>query len=154
VSDQRYSVLHSIDTLAGLENRVNELIAEGWSPLGGLIVVIDRQLFRGATCHYYQTLYRPEGSGRPNPLDKLEASLVAKYPDLQVSIDRPEDPEGEWYLDIYRKDLPSIVISWAVDRFGFGLYLTSDDDLDGPPDESIDSVEAAFDRVVELLESG
>jgi hypothetical protein len=88
-----------------------------------------------------------------NGIQSLIEILRAQDPDLELKLDRPENPRAPWWLDVERGDR-RVVVEWRPDQ-GFGVSLTDKDDplsgLFSGPDEVFPDVEAAGHHVLELL---
>ena len=91
-----------------------------------------------------------------NQIEKLRDDLARRFPELAMTIDSPIKVTASHWLDIRRPGLTPIVVEWRPDR-GFGVSVLSEDDSedfgDGA-DEVYPNARAAFDRVVELIETG
>jgi hypothetical protein len=89
-----------------------------------------------------------------NPIQKLQADLMSRFPGIASEIDAPADPAGAWYLDVRPGDDRSwIVVGWKPGA-GFGVSVPRDDDFWTKPDEVFTDAEAACERVVQLIQSG
>lgn len=88
-----------------------------------------------------------------NPIKRMERELHAALPDAHLTLDAPDDPAGDWFLDVRRGE-QLVVVQWRPDR-GFGVTSdTPDAGYGAGPDEVHDTVEAARDRVAFLLLKG
>lgn len=89
-----------------------------------------------------------------NQVERLQADLLNRFPDLAAEIDEPADHRGSWFLDVSREGgAPPIVVEWRPDR-GFGVSTPGAVDYGTGPDEVYPNVKAAFDRVARLILSG
>lgn len=84
-----------------------------------------------------------------NSLEQLEERLRARFPGASLTIDRPELETGTWWLDVTVEG-HLVAIQWKADR-GFGVTTPTCDDFGTKPDELYECLDAAYDRVVELL---
>lgn len=88
-----------------------------------------------------------------NPIERLRNRLVRRFPDVAMEIDEPANEAGLWHLDVRPgAGLPWIVVEWKPD-LGFGVSTPGADDYGSKPDELYSNPKAAFDRVVELIQS-
>ncbi|SIO59840.1 hypothetical protein SAMN05444166_6185 [Singulisphaera sp. GP187] len=86
-----------------------------------------------------------------NPIERIKNDIAVRHPGLAISLDRPIDENGPWFLDVHRKGGRSpVVVEWRPER-GFGVSTPSDDDYGSGPDEVYGNVKAATDRVAELI---
>jgi hypothetical protein len=89
-----------------------------------------------------------------NGIQTLIEMLQAQGPDLEMELDRPENPNAPWWLDI-KKGYQWVVVEWRPARgFGVSLLERGGDPLSGlfsGPDEVFEDVEAAAHHVLELL---
>ena len=89
-----------------------------------------------------------------NPIERLQADLAGRFPNLMVQLDVPVSPRGSWFLDVRRPgDIPPVVVEWRPDR-GFGVSTPGADDFGSGPDEVISTVEGVFDWFVRKMEGG
>lgn len=84
-----------------------------------------------------------------NGLEQLEERLRARFPGASLTLDRPELETGTWWLDVTVEG-HLVAIQWRADR-GFGVTTPTRDDFGTKPDELYECLDAAYDRVVELL---
>lgn len=77
-------------------------------------------------------------------------SLIECLVDLNVSfdIDKPDDPLGEWWIDL-SFDSFSTNVAWRSDR-GFGIYTSNEDEYGSRPDEFYREPELAAKRIRQL----
>lgn len=89
-----------------------------------------------------------------NNVQSLIEILRAQDPSLEMELDRPENPNAPWWLDVKGRDR-WVVVEWRPARgFGVSLLKRGGDPLEGlfsGPDEVFEDVEAAGHRVLELL---
>jgi CheY-like chemotaxis protein len=57
--------------------------------------------------------------GSLEPIEELSRHISHRLPDAQLSIDAPQDPSGNWYVDVQFESHTS-VIEWRP-RLGFGV---------------------------------
>lgn len=88
-----------------------------------------------------------------NGIQTLIELLRAQDPGLELELDRPENPQAPWWLNIKRRD-QWVVVEWRPAR-GFGVSLMERGNplsgLFSGPDEVFEDVEAAAHHVLELL---
>lgn len=90
---------------------------------------------------------RPEMT-LPPELEQLFDGVHDALHDAAVEIDRPADPDGEWWLDISYKDFRCSV-AWRRGR-GFGIFV-SQPGYNDQPDEVYRSVDLVLIRLQQLL---
>ena len=88
-----------------------------------------------------------------NQIEKLRNDLLKRFPDLDNEMDPSETETGPWFLNLRPGGSPEIVVEWGQGR-GFGISTPDEWDYGTKPDEIVPDVGSAFDRVVELIESG
>lgn len=85
------------------------------------------------------------------PLSTLQEQLEARFPDANISIDAPSNPNGLWLMDI-EYDGQFVNVAWHPQhRFGVSARDTVFGEL---PDETFDDVDSTFARIKRLLLSG
>lgn len=84
-----------------------------------------------------------------NDLEQLRERLATRFPSASLAIDAPEVHTATWFLDAELQG-HVVVVQWRADR-GFGVTTPTRDNLNAKPDELYECVDAAYDRVVELL---
>lgn len=84
----------------------------------------------------------------PEAIAQFAAGLKAAMPDVSVEIDRPADPQGEWWLDLTCNGFKSNV-AWRPDH-GFGVF-TSERGYTDRPDELYRPPELATRRIRQLF---
>lgn len=89
-----------------------------------------------------------------NGIQTLIETLQGQDPDLEMELDRPENPNAPWWLDIKKGD-QWVVVEWRPARgFGVSLLERGGDPLSGlfsGPDEVFEDMGAAAHHVLELL---
>ena len=89
-----------------------------------------------------------------NQIERIRDDLTARFPDLAITLDAPENDRGSWFLDVKRgRGLSPVVVEWRPDR-GFGVSTAEADDFGSGPDEIYTNTKATYDRVVRLVLSG
>lgn len=83
------------------------------------------------------------------PIESLERSLKKRFPDAQVSVDRPRKASGVWFLDIMQSDHP-VIVQWQEGK-EFGITSSAEHAYGGRADEVFKDEEAAYGRIVSLL---
>jgi DNA-binding XRE family transcriptional regulator len=84
-----------------------------------------------------------------NAIETLAKRLAARFPEAQMSIDRPSKRKGSWWLDVNLEGHPAVV-EWHP-RKGFGVSTGAAQGYGEGPDEIYRSLESAFTRVSNLL---
>jgi hypothetical protein len=84
----------------------------------------------------------------PTPISEISLQLREVFPGLIVQVDRPADPEGEWWLDLRLKRF-RCTVAWRP-RQGFGVF-TSKSGYNDRPDEVYRSTDVAVRRVRQLV---
>lgn len=82
-------------------------------------------------------------------IESLERSLKKRFPDAQVSVDRPRKASGVWFLDITQADHP-VIVQWQRGK-EFGITSSAEHAYGGRADEVYKDEEAAYGRIVSLL---
>lgn len=59
----------------------------------------------------------------PGPVGELLNQLGRALPEAEVTIDRPLDPSGEWFVDVAAGEFRA-PIAWR-EQFGFGLFTAT-----------------------------
>jgi hypothetical protein len=83
------------------------------------------------------------------PLAVFEEQLRTLVPNAKLVVDRPDDPDGTWWLDVVCEDFRTTV-SW-MPSLGFGVF-TDEASYGGRPDELYDLPELAAQRIALLCE--
>ena len=84
-------------------------------------------------------------------LHSLGKRLQNNFPTASIEIDEPADSHGGSFLDV-RLDDHTVIIEWRKRR-GFGISARPDIEYGAGVDETYDSEDEAFKRVVTLLVS-
>ncbi|MGD1938374.1 MAG: helix-turn-helix domain-containing protein [Cyanophyceae cyanobacterium] len=82
------------------------------------------------------------------PIQTLMYRLRGQYPSLEMSLDAPDSPVGDWFLDL--QSTPRITAQWHSSR-GFGCSVGGGE-YGEKPDEIYRSIDAVFGRIVSLLD--
>lgn len=88
-----------------------------------------------------------------NGLERLRTELAKRFPAIKITVDRPDDPAGSWFLDVHRaKPLLPIVVEWR-EKHGFGVSTPTGDDSDygSGPEEIYPTYRTAVERISELI---
>lgn len=93
------------------------------------------------------------GDRTMNPLQLLQADLVARFPDLTIEVDEPDLDTGFWSMDIRRGGKFLMSAEWRA-KDGFNFSTPKPDDLWGPHDEHLADYDQALARIVHLLATG
>jgi hypothetical protein len=83
------------------------------------------------------------------PIESLRDSLVQRFPEARISLDRPRKASGVWFLDITSDDHP-VHLQWQEGK-PFGISSSPEHSYGDGPDEVYEDEEAAYGRVVSLL---
>lgn len=87
------------------------------------------------------------------PIELLERHLRDRFETASITLDRPLNPTGVWFLDVVLVD-HRVEIQWRTEQ-GFGISSTAFSQAYGEGvDELYPDEEAAYGRVVSLLLSG
>jgi hypothetical protein len=84
-----------------------------------------------------------------NDLQQLRERLAKRFPTASLTIDAPGLDTGTWFLDAELQG-HMVVVQWRADR-GFGVTTPTRDNFSAKPDELYECLDAAYDRVVDLL---
>jgi hypothetical protein len=84
-----------------------------------------------------------------NDLQQLRQRLADQLPSASLGIDAPGLDTGTWFLDAELQG-HLVVVQWRGDR-GFGVSTPTRDDFSAKPHELYECLDAAYERVVELL---
>lgn len=84
-----------------------------------------------------------------NEIEQLRERLANRLPGASLAIDAPDVATATWFLDAGLQG-HMVVIQWRADR-GFGVSTPTRDNFNAKPDELYEYLDAAYDRVVELL---
>lgn len=89
-----------------------------------------------------------------NQIERIRDDLKRRFPNLTVSLDKPADEKGSWFLDVQRgDDFRPVVIEWRPDR-GFGVSTPGEDDYGAGADEIYAKPREALERADALIRSG
>jgi len=69
------------------------------------------------------------------PIESLERSLKKRFPDAQISVDRPRKASGVWFLDITQADHP-VIVQWQRGN-EFGINSSAEHAYGGRADEAV-----------------
>ncbi|WP_417746935.1 helix-turn-helix domain-containing protein [Rosistilla oblonga] len=84
-----------------------------------------------------------------NPIQNLGNQLAKDCPGVSVTVDKPKNPSGVWFLDIVR-DGHIVNVQWQPQR-GFGVSSSPGADYGEGADEIYDDSDAVRHRVLSLL---
>jgi len=84
-----------------------------------------------------------------NQIEQLAERLASEIPGAKMSLDRPAQPSGIWWLDA---DLHghSVITEWRPGK-GFGISASPSKVYGEGPDEILPDMKSAGDRVIALL---
>ncbi len=85
-------------------------------------------------------------------IESLEKHLAKKLPQADITLDRPNEPDGLWFLDV-DVDGHRVIIQWQASA-GFGVTCSSNHGYGEGPDEFYTNIEAVKHRVLSLVLSG
>jgi DNA-binding Xre family transcriptional regulator len=88
-----------------------------------------------------------------NQIERIRGDLVARFPDLSVTIDAPDSDKGTWFMDVRRGDEYLVGVEWRPGR-NFAVSTPKPDSYGSGADEVYANVRDAFDRVAHLIETG
>jgi DNA-binding XRE family transcriptional regulator len=86
------------------------------------------------------------------PLSELEARVQRAFPDARLTVSEPMAPDGVGFLDIHH-GRNVLAVQWQ-ERWHFGVSSPDGHGYGEKPDEVFDTVEAAAERIADLLTSG
>jgi DNA-binding transcriptional regulator YiaG len=86
---------------------------------------------------------------KATPIESLQRNLKKRFPDACFSLDRPDNENATWFLDVNQNG-HFIVIQWRYDK-GFGVSSSSRHAYGEGPDEVYQDKEGAYARTVSLL---
>lgn len=84
-----------------------------------------------------------------NEIECLRDLLADRFPTASVSLDPPDVPTGNWWLDV-ELDGHHVVVEFRPGK-GFGISTPTADDYGVGPDEIYERATTAYERVKELL---
>ncbi len=87
-----------------------------------------------------------------NPFLEVQRRLSERFPDAQLTLDRPDAPEGLWWLGV-RLGEQFVIVEWVPDS-GFGVSGREDSVYGEGADEVYATSDEAYNRVLRLLLSG
>lgn len=87
------------------------------------------------------------GSELPAPMAELVSGLQLALPQAIIKVDRPRDPDGEWFVDLEDGAFQA-PIAWRT-SFGFGLF-TSTEGFGDRPSEIFKTAEHAVMRLLQI----
>ena len=85
----------------------------------------------------------------PIPIESLKRQLEKRFPQASITLDRPRNRSGVWYLDVHCDDHP-VIIQWQEGK-GFGVSSSPGHAYGEGADEIYPNEEATYGRVVSLL---
>lgn len=88
-------------------------------------------------------------SKNKNPIQILGEQITKECPGASVTVDKPKNASGVWFLDILR-DGHTVNVQWQTDR-GFGVSSSPDADYGEKTDEVYGDADAVRHRVLSLL---
>jgi DNA-binding transcriptional regulator YiaG len=83
------------------------------------------------------------------PIESLQNALVKRFPDAQISLDKPRKASGVWFLDVASDGHP-VHVQWQ-DGKPFGISSSQEQSYGDGADEIYEDEEAAYGRIVSLL---
>ena len=83
------------------------------------------------------------------PIETLQRSLKARFPEAIVALDRPRKASGKWFLDIALNQHP-VIVQWQQGK-DFGVSSSPNKVFGEGADEVYQDEEAAYGRIVSLL---
>jgi DNA-binding Xre family transcriptional regulator len=93
------------------------------------------------------------GDQTMNPLQRMQADLASRFPDLSIEVDEPELETGFWSMDVKRAGSFLMSVEWRA-KDGFGFSTPKPDELWSPHDEHLADYDRAVDRIAHLLATG
>ena len=86
------------------------------------------------------------------PIESLEKYLAKQLPQAALTVDKPKEAGGLWFLDV-DVDGHKVIVQWQ-ESAGFGVSCSSNHGYGEGPDEFYTNLEAVKHRVLSLLLSG
>lgn len=83
------------------------------------------------------------------PIESLESALRQRFPEAQISLDRPRKAAGVWFLDLVQAG-HLVTVQWQLGH-GFGMTSTPNPAYGERADEVYQDEEAAYGRIVSLV---
>jgi DNA-binding XRE family transcriptional regulator len=96
-----------------------------------------------------QRRHDQSGVAEPTPVRRFIEGLTALLSGSQIVLDRPSQPDGEWFIDVACGRFKS-TIAWRL-KFGFGIF-TSEETYGDRPNEIFRQPETAVLRIQQLYE--
>ena len=84
-----------------------------------------------------------------NPLETLHEYIQNRHPNASTQITPPLYADGIWSLEI-ALDLKHLIVEWSK-QTGFGVSSASDENFGEGPDEVVELLQGAQERVDQLL---
>jgi DNA-binding Xre family transcriptional regulator len=88
-----------------------------------------------------------------NPIERMRAELVSRFPDLSIEVGEPDIDAGPWSMDIRRGGEYLMYVEWRA-KNGFGFSTPKSDDAWSGHDEVNADYDQALARIAHLLETG
>lgn len=82
-------------------------------------------------------------------IERLAAQIAQRFPEVEVTIDRPGNPRGSWFLDAKLAD-KFFNVEWRPED-GFGISWRQDPVYGEGPDQAVDTYEEALARSLEIV---
>jgi hypothetical protein len=93
------------------------------------------------------------GDETMNPIERLRADLLARFPDLSIEVDEPALETGFWSGNIRRAGDYLMSVDWRPAN-GFEFSTPKPDDLWSAHDEYLADYDEALARIAHLLATG
>lgn len=84
-----------------------------------------------------------------NSIERLEKRVCEALPGVQSSMDEPMRKSGHWWLDL-DLDGHRVTVEWRP-KSGFGIHCSAEPAPFSGPEEVVEKMRDAADRVIELL---
>jgi DNA-binding Xre family transcriptional regulator len=88
-----------------------------------------------------------------NPIERMRAELVSRFPDLSTEVGEPDIDTGPWSMDIRRGGEYLMYVEWRA-KNGFGFSTPKPDDAWSGHDEVTTDYDQALARIAHLLATG
>lgn len=87
-----------------------------------------------------------------NAIEQIERILSETLPGAHLSLDRPKQPTGPWWLDAVLGE-HSVTVEWRPKK-GFGISSGPSESYGEGPDEVLEDAALAVARIILLLKTG
>jgi DNA-binding transcriptional regulator YiaG len=82
-------------------------------------------------------------------IEQLQEMIQGRFPEAHLALDRPDDPQASWWLDLSVSE-QEVTIEWRP-QLGFGVSSRPDAVFGERSDEVYESLDDAFNRIKQLV---